>query len=199
MKIERHHIALVTGILAAGLLAGACQGRTSFFGGAGGGAGGARGGGEIVSLTAQDLAPVDEYISTRNSQWILGDDVEVIASKEYFAQNLTVNATVGLHERTDTTTANETLIKIRYLGQSASAMTNPRVLIGTGLTITARRTLTVRLYKTQDSSRPLALSVTARGEAVRGRKEEVLERGDLLRLGGEIRRVSGRYTWTPFQ
>ena len=159
--MKKHHSPRILAVLAAVLLLAACQGRTSFFGASGGGtvgAGGApaapRGGRGIVSISAQDLAPVDEYISARNAQWILGDDVEVVASKEYFAQNLTINASVGMHERTDTTTATETVIRLRFTGASPSAMTNPRVLNGTGLTITARKTLTVRLYKTRDPNRP---------------------------------------------
>src|SRR5262249_31711990 len=36
-----------------------------------------------VVLTDRDLAPMDGFV--RRRRWILGDDVEVVASKEYFA------------------------------------------------------------------------------------------------------------------
>ena len=192
---------LVGALVATVLAAGACQGRTSYFSRAPVGGQDRRAPSGMVSLSAQDLAPVDHYISTKNSQWILGEEVEVVASKEYFGQNLTINATVGLHDRKDTTTRNETVVVLTYSGPgaSASAMTNPRVLVGTGLTVIARRTLTVRLYKTTDATRPVVLRVTARGKAAHGRKETVLDRGELLKVGGELVSVQGRTTWNPYR
>lgn len=204
-------MALLSGLAVMLLLAGGgCQGRTSYFGegsaggaGTGGGAGNTRGRSRqgTVSLSAQDLAPVDAYISARNGQWILGDEVEVLASKEYFGQNLTINATVGLHDRKDTTSPAETVVVLTYSGDpgQASAMTNPRVLVGTGLTVTARKKLTVRLYKTTDGTRPVVLRVSARGKASYGRKEEVLERGEMLTVGGELLSIQGRTTWKPYR
>ena len=80
----------------------------------------------------------------------------------------------------------------------ASVGTNPRVMIGLGLTVTARRSLVVRLVKTRDATRPVHLRVVARGKASRGRKEEVLQRAPEILLGGEIRDAGGVWKWTPF-
>ena len=101
---------------------GGCQGRTGFMqGGTGSGSGGRnpqiRGG--QVSLTDQDLAPVDAYIGVRNAQWILGDDVEVIASREYFGQNLTIARATGLVERRDVSVDGETTVTLTYVGDPA--------------------------------------------------------------------------------
>jgi hypothetical protein len=106
----------------------------------------------------------------------------------------------GLVKRTDSTVGGETTVVLEYMGEpaTASVMTNPRVLIGMGLTITARKRLVVRLVKTTDANRPVHLSVTARGQAVRGRKEEVLLRAPQLQLGGQITRTAAGWTWTPF-
>lgn len=180
----------------AAVFAGACQGRTALRPVADTPAGG------IVSLTDRDLAPVDAFIGARNAQWILGDDVEVLASREYFGQNLTMTRASGLVERQDDMTGGETKVTLTFRGDpgAASVTTNPRVLIGTGLTVTARRTLVVHLMKTRDARRPVYLCVTARGSAARGRGDQVTERAGELVLGGEIKRgAGGAWTWTPFR
>jgi hypothetical protein len=177
---------------------GACQGRQGVFGEPGGASPRAAGG--RVSLTDADLAPLDAYIGVRNSQWILGDDVEVFASREYFGQNLTIARASGLVERRDSSVDGETTVTLTYVGDPgmASVGTNPRLLIGLGLTVTARRTLVLHLMRTRDANRPVELRVNASGNASRGRKEEVLERAPQLQLGGEIRRdAAGGWTWTP--
>ena len=182
----------------------ACQGRTSVFSG---GTGGGTGGGTVITLTANDLAPVDAYVHAKtasgqdNRQWILGDHVEVVASREYFGQNLTFTRASGLVQRVDDTTATEARVTLTYQGAEGteSVTTNPRVLIGTGITVSARRTLVVRLVKTQDPDRPVYLSVNARGLASRGRGDDVQQRAPQLRIGGELRKApDGRYLWTPF-
>ena len=193
-------------LVALALLLVACQGRTSVFDGGGGGrAPSGRGG--IVQLSAADLAPVDAYIHHKtgsgasNTRWILADDVEVVASREYFGQNLTFTRASGLVERVDDTRAAESRVTLRYRGApgTESVTTNPRVLIGTGLTISARRTLVVRLVATRDASRPVYLRVTARGRASRGHQDTVEQRAPQLDLGGELRRSSdGRTTWKAF-
>jgi hypothetical protein len=70
-------------------------------------------------------------------------------------------------------------------------------MIGTGLTVSARRTLRVRLVKTTDPDHPVRLRVTARGEAARGSRDKVLERAPQLVLGGDLRRRGGAYAWNP--
>jgi hypothetical protein len=156
-----------------------------------------------VFLSDRDLAPVDAFIAAglkgSNSQWILGDEVEVIASREFFAQNLTVNETLGTVRRRDTTRRGETVVELTYLGApgTASITTSPRILIGTGINVTARRRLVLRLVKTQDAMVPLRLRITARGDASRGRRDEVWVRSDALVLGCEIRRQGNRWVWYP--
>ncbi len=156
-----------------------------------------RGGNVFVS--DRDLAPVDAFISARNAQWIMGDEVEVIASREYFAQVLSVNNAVGQVKRSDTVRDEETTVTLTYLGApgSVTVTSSPRVMIGTGLTINARRRLVLHLVKTHDANVPVRLSVTASGDAVRGRKEEVLQRGPMLGLGGELRRGRSGFVWVP--
>lgn len=157
----------------------------------------ARGGKVFVS--DRDLAPVDAFISARNAQWIMGDEVEVFASREYFAQVLSLNNAVGRVKRVDTVRADETIVTLTYIGApgSVDVTTSPRVMIGTGLTVNARRKLIVHLMATQDANVPVRLSVSARGDAVRGRKEEVFQRGQALGLGGELRRSGRGYAWVP--
>ena len=129
---------------------------------------------------------------------ILGDDVEVVASREFFGQHLTVNAAVGMVRREDTTTLDETRVELTFAGGRAySAIDrNPRVLIGTGLTITARNRLVVRLVRTTNANVPVSLDVVARGDASKGRCEEVVARAPQLRLGGRIVRQGRGWTWT---
>lgn len=154
-----------------------------------------------VNLTPRDLAPVDAYLHARNSQWILGDHVEVYASREYFATALTVNARIGVVRRHDQESGADSIITLTYLGHrlAASAMANPRVLLGTGITVSARKRLTVRLIKTTDSRRPVYLRVVARGNASRGRKEEVSARGDSLQIGGSLQLCNCCYNWFPLR
>jgi hypothetical protein len=181
------------------LLLAACQGGSVLRNGTGGGAAGARGtrGGGEVQLTDADLAQVDRWLKPSNSQWILGDTVDVYASREYFSQVLTMNAKVGVVHRKDSKVDGDELVTMTYIGPpgSASVLSNPRVLVGTGLTITARKTLRVRMAKTRNSKVPVQLRVVARGKASRGRKEKVLERGAQLELGGALRRNQGRWRW----
>ncbi|MFV1959143.1 MAG: hypothetical protein ACC662_06990 [Planctomycetota bacterium] len=195
MRIRTSTLALLLGAL----LLPACQaGKLS---NRGGGAPGERRSGRSTEafLSDRDLAPVNAYISARNAQWILGDDVDVVASREYFAQYLTLNEPVGRVQRTDKTTIDETTVTVVYPGPkgSVNVTTSPRIMIGTGLTINARRKLVLHLVRTTNPEIPLQLRVTASGDAVRGRKQEVLQRGPMLVLGGEIGREGGRWVWRP--
>lgn len=162
--------------------------------------------GAVVNLTGADLAPVDAYVHARSSQWIVGDDVEVFASREYFATALTMNAPTsglvsGVVRRVDEMTPEGPVVTMTYLGakSTSSIQTNPRVLIGTGITVSARRTLRVRLVKTSDANVPVRLRVQANGEAVRGRREEVLERAPSIVIGGTLRRQGGGHVWETIE
>jgi hypothetical protein len=153
-----------------------------------------------VRLTDRDLAPVDAWLDhERNAQWVLGDDVEVVASREYFGQALTVYCNVGKVERRDIERPDATIVELVYGAPSWSAgVTNsPRVLVGTGLNVSARRRLVVRLVKTRDPAVPVSLAVFARGSARRGRGEEVLERSDQIVVGGDLRRGPAGWVWEP--
>jgi hypothetical protein len=154
-----------------------------------------------VKLGPGDLAPVDAFISERNEQWVLGETVDVYASKEYFAPVLTLNAKWGHVGREERDVPGGTVITLKYLMHraGASAMTNPRVLIGKGLTISARQRLTVHLMKTTDASQPVYLRVLARGKAVRGRKQDVVQRAPNIQLGGTLRARGGRWVWMPMR
>jgi hypothetical protein len=154
-----------------------------------------------VQLSDQDLAPVDAFISTRNSQWILGDQVDVYASKEYFSQALTMNAKIGLVHRRDEKIDGDEIATLTFIGHESqrSAMSNPRVLIGTGLTVSARKVLRVRMARTVNTNVPVQLRIVATGNASRGQKEEVLQRGPQLQMGGSIRNIQGRWTWRPIR
>lgn len=161
--------------------------------------GGRPGRGGSVSISARDLAPVDLYVDARNAQWILGDHVSVEASREYFAPLLSVTARLGSVTRTDEVRRDETIITLTFaMGRYQQAVENtPRVMIGTGLTITARQTLRVRLFKTADADTPVALRVVATGDAARGRRTQVEARAPTLQLGGQLRRAPGGWLWRP--
>jgi len=181
----------------------ACQGGgLSRIGSAGGGSGG---GGRFtsaqVNLTDRDLEAVDAYLRAgedqRNSQWILGDTVDIYASKEYFSQALTVNAKIGLVHRKDEKVGDDEIVTLTFIGHEsqASAMANPRILIGTGITVSARRSLRLRMARTTNANVPVQLRVVAQGNASRGRKEAILARGPQLELGGSLRKTNGAWIW----
>jgi len=156
-----------------------------------------RGGG--VNLSARDLAPVDWYVDARNSQWIVGDEVLVEASREYFGQILSIAARVGAVERTDDVQPDVTTTTLRFVmaRSQAAVENNPRVMIGTGLTVSARQVLRLRLFKTTDTDTPVSLRVTATGNATRGRKDKVEHRGPTLQVGGLLRRAATGWAWSP--
>ncbi len=156
-----------------------------------------RGGG--VNLSARDLAPVDWYVDARNAQWILGDEVLVEASREYFGQILSIASRVGSVERTDDVQPDVTTTTLRFvMARNQTAVeNNPRLMIGTGLTVSARQVLRLRLFKTNDSDTPVSLRVTASGSASRGRKDKVEQRAPTLQVGGNLRRAQGGWKWSP--
>jgi hypothetical protein len=142
----------------------------------------------VVSLTDADLAPVDAYVARR--RWLLGDEVEVIASREYFVQALMVASSVGRVRREESGDANGSTVVLTFVGDPAEVdvTTAPRVMIGTGLNVSARRRIVVRFTKTTDPSIPIRLQVTARGKASMGAGETVERRAEEIVVGGTLRR-----------
>ena len=157
-----------------------------------------RGAGGYVKLTPGDLQPVRAWIHHRNAQWILGDNVDVVVSKEFFSQVLTLNQYSGIVHRTDKKYGDDLVVTLTYRGsaEAACAKTNPRVLIGTGLTVTARKRLRLRLAKTKSRRQPVRLYVSATGNAVRGRGEDVDTRDEnALSIQGALRWNGSRWVW----
>lgn len=160
----------------------------------------ARGG--TVAVSDRDLAPVDAYFSAgrggANTRWILGDTVDVVASREYFAGILSVNRGPFV-SRSDKKLGDDMLVTLTFLGSpnQASASNNPRVQLGTGLTVTASRVLRVRLVKTRDARAPVRLHITARGQARQGHREHIIKRGDVITMGGNLVAEGGRWVWRP--
>jgi hypothetical protein len=154
--------------------------------------------GGTVALTAADLAPVDSFLSARNSQWLVGDEVEIVASREYFATALSLTAPSGGYvDKHSGVVGDEevTTLTFRAPRSEASITTSPRALIGTGVTAMARKRLTVRMRRTTNPDMPVVLNVNATGDASRGVKNAVLERGDVLTIGGTLRRKGKGYEW----
>jgi hypothetical protein len=144
-----------------------------------------------VSLSAEDLAPMDGWI--RRRRWLIADDVEVTASREYFAQNLSVTERIGSVTRTDTEQNGIGTSVLTYIGpaETIDQQTAPRVMIGTGLTVMARRRLTVHLVKTRDANVPVQIRVRAVGRASAGSASQVIQREDALTVGARLYRGPG--------
>ena len=165
------------------------------------GSGAQRGG--HVALSAKDLVPADIYMDAgrnqQNARWIVGDEVYVEASREYFAQNLSISARQGAVHRVDDPKPDETVTTLTFLmGRLQSAVeNNPRVTIGSGITVSARKVLRVRLFRTTDASTPVRLRITATGDASRGKKDVVEQRAPQLQMGGVLRRGSSGWAWHP--
>ncbi|MBL9086980.1 MAG: hypothetical protein JNM10_07530 [Planctomycetia bacterium] len=194
-------VLLALGLLAAGL--GACRGDARRGGrgaadpdatGADPAAGaGAEGG--TISLSNQDLAPMDGYI--RRRFWVLGDDVEIVASKEYFIQNLSISARIGFVRRDDKEGENEAVSTLTFLGKPGEVdfSNAPRVLVGTGISVLARRTLTIRFTRTTSPDLPVRIRIAANGDARMGMGNQVSRRDPSIVLGAQLRRVGGAYVF----
>ncbi|MDJ0523063.1 MAG: hypothetical protein QNJ90_13420 [Planctomycetota bacterium] len=165
-----------------------------------------------VRLTPRALGPVDRWL--KQPQWIIGETVDVYASREYFASMLTFNVRPGLVQKRETEFQGDTIITLTYVGASyaTNAMRAPRVHIGgeqqrpdargrpsTGVTVTARKAIRIRMAKTKDPSRPVQLRIVARGKAVHGKQDDVLRRGEQLEVSGALRRSNGIWWWIPVQ
>ena len=196
---SRTGLVVVLGLLVLGAVG--CRGDARRGGrggeaGADGGAtaeGGVDAAGGTISLTNEELAPMDGYI--RRRFWVLGDDVEIVASKEYFIQNLSIAARIGAVKREDRDGADEAVSTITYLGQpDALDFANaPRVMVGTGITVTARRRIVVRFTRTTSADVPVRLRITATGKARMGVGDQVMRREEVLSVGAQIRRGPAGY------
>lgn len=165
-----------------------------------------RRGGGVVALSAHDLAPVHAWLGTPdNGQWILGDVVDVVVSKEFFASTLTVNTISGFMRevtvrREDRMVGDDELVTLTYMGQPGTehAITAPRVQLGPGLMVSARRVLRLRMVKTEDPSRPVRARIVAQGRSRRGHGDKVVQRGDVLQIRGELAwdPRSRRWVWS---
>jgi hypothetical protein len=150
-----------------------------------------------VKLTNEDLAPVDAYVKRR--VWYVGDDIEVFASREYFWQYVSFIAAKGVAQREDHETPDGLVVTVTYVGgrELISEETAPRILIGTGVTLSARHRVTVRFVKTRDPNVPVRLRIAATGNASMGRGAEKLRRGESQIVAGcaLVRGPSGRYEY----
>ncbi len=158
-------------------------------------AGGAGGTGATISLTDAELAPMDGYI--RRRFWVLGDDVEIVASKEYFIQNLSISARIGIVKREDKEGENEATSVLTFLGKPGEVdfSNAPRVLVGTGISVLARRTLTIRFVRTTSPDLPVRIRIAANGDARMGMGTQVSRRDPSIVLGAQLRRVGGAYVF----
>ncbi len=159
--------------------------------------------GGAVNLTPRDLAPVHAWLGTpENGQWILADTVDVVVSKEFFSRTLTVVSMSGWLEREvrrdDRMVGDDELVTLTYMGAPGTehAISAPRVQLGPGFMISARRVLRLRLAKTVDAARPVRVRVVATGRARRGRDDEVFARGDQLEVRGDLVWDGARRQWT---
>jgi hypothetical protein len=144
--------------------------------------------GPVVDLSPQDLAPVRQFIDRR--RFLLGDEVDVVASKEYFVQNLMVASALTGVTRVDRETPEGAIVTLTYHGGAAqqSVANAPRVMIGQGIEILARSRLTVRFVRTRDPATPVKLTAVARGRASTGAGDVVERRADSISIGGMLRR-----------
>ena len=191
---------LAAALLAAGLGACRADGRRAGRGGADGAAADAGGGaavgeGGTISVSNEDLAPMDGYI--RRRFWVLGDDVEIVASKEYFIQNLSISARIGYVRRDDKEGENEAVSKLTFLGKPGEVdfSNAPRVLVGTGISVLARRTLTIRFTRTTSADVPVRIRIAANGDARMGMGNQVSRRDPSIVLGAQLRHVGGAYVF----
>ncbi len=157
-----------------------------------------------VAVSPQDMAPVNAYFRAgpggSNTRWILGDVVDVVASREYFSSLISINRGPFVR-RTDSRVGEDMVVTLSFLGtgNQASAANNPRIQIGTGVTVTAYRTLRLRLTATRDARVPVRLHITARGDASRGHRENIIQKAPVITMGGSLVRSGQRWVWNPIE
>ena len=183
--------ALLLPACTSGARRGSRQGTSKTDASSGGGAGGS----EVV-LTGQDLAPVDAWVKRR--RWILGDDVTVTASREYFGPLVSMTERIGYVRREDTDVGGDVISTMTFVGpkEGIDIQTAPRLFIGTGLSVMARRRLTLRLTKTRDDSVPVRIQIQATGKASTGVADQVGQRAEALVMGARVYRAAdGAYAF----
>ena len=153
--------------------------------------------GDVV-LTDADLAKMDGWVKRR--RWILGDDVDIVASREYFGPIVSITERIGVIRREDTDQGGDAISTMTFTGpkEAIDVQTAPRVFIGTGLSVMARRRLTLRLLKTHagDASVPVRIRINASGKASTGVGDQVAQRADALVMGARIfRGPDGQYAF----
>ena len=123
----------------------------------------------------------------------------VEASREYFGPAVSIAARQGMVQRSDENRGDETITTLTFIvgKYQLGVENNPRVTIGSGITVSARKTLKLRLFRTRDSERPVSLRITATGDASRGHKERVDQRGPTLQMGGVLVRTNAGWAWNP--
>src|SRR5205823_2896547 len=147
-----------------------------------------------VSLSDADLAPMDAYV--RRRFWVIADEVEVVASKEYFVQNLSIAARIGFVRRDDKEGADEATSTLTFLGSPGQVDfdTAPRVMIGTGITVAARQRVVLRFVRTKNADLPVRLRIAANGNARLGTGADVRRREPTIVIGAQLRRgADGAY------
>ena len=153
--------------------------------------------GEVV-LTDADLAKMDAWVKRR--RWILADDVDIVASREYFGPIVSITERIGVIRREDTDLGGDAISTMTFTGprEAIDVQTAPRVFIGTGLSVMARRRLTLRLLKTHagDASVPVRIRINASGKASTGVGDQVAQRADALVMGARVfRGPDGQYAF----
>jgi hypothetical protein len=156
---------------------------------------GLRGDNGEVFVSDQDLAPMDEWIKRR--RWILADDVEIDASKEYFSQYVSIAARIGVVHQELTESGGVTTTTLTYTGrpEDLDMVSAPRVLVGLGITASARKRLVLRLHKTTNPDVPVRFRLVARGKASAGVGDQVVNRAPELGMGATLRRGETGYVF----
>jgi hypothetical protein len=150
---------------------------------------GAEGG--TISLSNQDLAPMDGYI--RRRFWVLGDDVEIVASKSTHPEPLHLGAHRLRQARRQGGRERAESVLTPSAGPAGGFSNAPRVLVGTGISVLARRTLTIRFTRTTSPDLPVRIRIAANGDARLGMGNQVSRRDPSIVLGAQLRRVGGAY------
>ncbi len=161
--------------------------------------------GAQVALSGRDLAAVRNYFGRGaddlSTRWVIGDRVDVIASKEFFEQLITVSRG-PLVSRTDRKLGRgDLLVTLTYLGHEGiiGADNTPRLLIGTGWSILARKKLVLRFVETRNAKQPVRIQIRARGSAKQGHKEQIIKEANNLITGGDLVRRGRGWSWQPYE
>ena len=108
-----------------------------------------------------------------------------------------VSARIGIVKREDKEGENEATSVLTFLGKPGEVdfSNAPRVLVGTGISVLARRTLTIRFVRTTSPDLPVRIRIAANGDARMGMGTQVSRRDPSIVLGAQLRRVGGAYVF----